>query len=474
MLNFVGMKQCVDLNRLIGVFGVAIIVLLSYLFPSGGVVEAVLLSAATWFAAERLYRGLGATERGGYTALLVFWLLLSVGCVLNCWWFTTANGGTPENPTLYNNDAQLAWAQMLSAMHGGEGLDLPARRGYGYLLAWLSWGSVPSILPLVWLNALAVLVSIILTGASAARMAEGSVPGARMSTLAMIFTGGVCYFLTSGTILIKDAFSCLIMAMCLYGFYGARRRLTAWLLVSAALLLAVPVRSHLLVFIAIAGVCSLYRDWRGRVWLVGATAVAGGVLYILVRNYLGDIPVASDGTTNLILQSDSSRLNAYNLVAGDYDSPNGTTAWYHIVHLPFSLAVQYLTPLPWAYIRDTVFGPTLLWSHISYPWYALGGILLYVLFFRLRRAPREVASAMIFAVTATILTAYATGGTVSRYCLPWLPFFVPAAAWFVGTGGYRCRGFVRWAVCYAVVLAGAMIVVYYFINTYSPGGWEAS
>lgn len=470
--NFVAMKANMDSKILPVVLSVAVIASVSYIFPSDSVVQVLMLSTATWFVTWNLYRRIAPAERAGGVSLLIFWLLLCVGCVLNSWWFTTAQGATSENPVFINNDAWLAWEQMKAVLSGGEGLGLPARRGYGYLLAWLSWGGTPTLLPLLWLNSLAILIAIVLTGASASRMA--GTRSARVCTLAMICTGGVCYFLASGTILIKDAFSCLIMAMALYAFYGARRCLTRWILLSVAMLLAVPVRSHLLVFIAIAGVCSLAENWRSKVSLAAWAVIVGGALYMLVRSAVGDMPVAADGTTNLVLQGGNARLNAYNIVAGEYDSVNGTTAWYHLVRLPFSVAVQFLTPLPKEFARDTIFGPTLFWSHISYPWYALGGILLYVLFFRLRQAPRMVSAAMIFAVTATVMTAYATGGTISRYCLPWLPFFAPAAAWFLSTGGWRSRSFKYWAVCYVIGIAAAIAVVFYFIDTYSPGGWEAA
>ncbi len=79
----------------------------------------------------------------------------------------------------------------------------------------------------------------------------------------------------------------------------------------------------------------------------------------------------------LFLDKDANeRLNAYSQVTGYYEA---TGVLHKIMLLPFSLCVQFLTPLPWAFGRDIVFGPSLAWSHFSLPWYALGSLLLFLL-----------------------------------------------------------------------------------------------
>lgn len=453
----------------------ALVCCVTCFFPSESILGPVLRFLGVWAVAAYAYRRMCPVGRGGYVALLAFWTLLAVGCTLNAWWFTTASGGTPEAPVLLNDDASLAWGQMQAVLHGEPDLDVPGRRGYGTLLAWLSWGGTPTIGGMLWLNMLATLLTIVLTGAAAARMGGATErrERTRLCTAAMIMTGGVCYLLMSGTILIKDAFCCLMMAMTLYGLYGARGRAVATAVLLAAVLFAMQVRSHLLPFMALAMVAAMWKAGRGLRVHYALLIVVAVAAYAVVRLNTGDMPIDADGTTNVPFTFDSDRLNAYNLVAGDYHSRfAASSALYQLVRLPFSLAVQYLTPLPWAFARDTVFGPSEAWAHVSYPWYALGCIVLFVLLFRLRRAPSAVAGALIFAVAANIFTAYATGGTISRYCLSWVPFLVPAGAWIWCSGGLRCRAFRLWATGYTVVLAVALAVVFYFLHAYSPGGWE--
>ena len=134
---------------------------------------------------------------------------------------------------------------------------------------------------------------------------------------------------------------------------------------------------------------------------------------------------------------------------------------------------MFLTPLPWAFSRAVVFGPSAAFAHISFPWYALGGILLYYAVALWRRSPRGVALSFGYGLLLTMLTAFMTGGTISRYCLPWLPALVPAAAWAWNSGSLRRRSFKIWYVVYALLMAVALCAAFAILNRYNPGGWDA-
>ncbi|MDE6468593.1 MAG: hypothetical protein K2L28_06820 [Muribaculaceae bacterium] len=456
---------------------IALAVLISVIvfYPSSSLIPDLLRYFGAWVVADFCYRRLCPVNQGGRYALLVAWLMLAIGVTLNSWWFTTASGGTPSQPVLLNNDSALAWNRMTEVLAGAPLMEFSPRETFGTFLALLSAGGTPAIGGELTMSMLATLIAIVLTGAASGRMAlaGGSTEreAARISTAAMILTGSVSYFLASGTLLLKDPWCCMVMATLLFAVYGVRRLSAKAVLAVLCIGLSLLIRHNLLPLFAVAFVIASIKTTRGERILYLAVAAASVAAYVMMSGHLSAYVMATDGTSNFNLDEGcDERLAAYNTVAGGYVYSEW---WRQALYLPFSLVVQYLIPLPWAFGRDVVFGPTQAWAHVSYLWYAVGCIILFYLFFRIRRSPWAYASACVFGVFATVATAYITGGTVSRYCLPWLPWLVPGAAWLVATGGLRCKAFKLWAWCYAGALAVAMCVVFWFLHKYSPGGWQA-
>lgn len=424
------------------------------------------------FLTTLLYRRVSAPSFAGHCVLAAAWCLLAVGLIANVWYFTTYSGGTIHDPVLINEDADIAWRQMQAVLSGTDSGIGFSRRGYGTFLALLSWHGTPDIVSELCFNMLLILSAIVMTGAAAVRLTPG-VPPARTATAAMAMTAMVCYFLATGVILIKDALICAIMASSVYALAGLRSRLSwgGMAILLAGGLVAALVRPNLLPLVCLGMAVFAPGMDRRRIAVLAAMAVLFMALYMLTR-YVGlRSEVFSDSHTPMVdIDENEARLTSYNSVLGPY---NSLPLWRQIVQLPVSLALQFLTPLPWAFSRDVVFGPSAAFAHISYPWYALGGILLYYAAALWRRSPRGVALSFGYGLALTVLTAFMTGGTISRYCLPWLPALVPAAAWAWNSGSLRCRRFTIWYAVYAVMIAVALVCAFAILNRYTPGGWDA-
>lgn len=80
---------------------------------------------------------------------------------------------------------------------------------------------------------------------------------------------------------------------------------------------------------------------------------------------------------------------------------------------------------------------------------------------------------LIYGIGLWTVTALMTGGTISRYCLPWLPILVPAAAWAWQNGCRRYRTFKIWYVCYSAAMIVAIAAAFMILHRYNPGGWNA-
>ena len=473
------------MNRRLSIFigiqfaAIALVAAILYIFPGAGLLTMLIKYLGVWAVTVFAYKQLCPCNIGGFYSMLVMWTMLAVGVTINIWYFTTYSGGTVYSPVLVNDDASTAWTQMTTVLSGTESDVSLARRGYGSLLAMLCGRNTPSIATLLCFNMLATMIAVVLTGAATAAMLRraGEIPEsklARAACTAMIMTGGVSYFLTTGTILIKDAFCCLAMATVLYALFGVRGSAVKWTLLVASAFLAMLIRPNMLVFIALASIFSLYSGRRYDILPTIAFCIVLAGVYIW-QSHSGQASAVidtNDGTTSFWLgrNNGTTRLEAYSTIGGGYEN---LPILRKIVLLPFTLSVQFLTPLPWAFTRDAVFGPALSWAHFSLPWYALGGLLFYFLFFRLRRSPRNVQAAFAFALAAWAMTAFITGGTVSRYCLPWLPFLVPAAVWLFSSGQTSARSFRIWMWSYAALLAIGLAIVFTALHIYSPGGWEA-
>lgn len=451
----------------------ALTALLSRLFPASASAVSVCCSAAVGFIAFSAYFRLCPVSRGGFAALAVFWAMLTAGVVVNAWYFSTASGGTPLAPVLHNEDARIAWEQMCATAAGTESTVDVERQGYGDFLAFITLKSVPPIDILLYTNALFILLSIVLTGATAARTAGGDGAAAsRMATAAMIATGGVAYYLCAGTILIKDALCCLLMSMILFALFGKCRTGVMIALICMAMLAGAMVRRWFPAVMAVAVTTGIIAAPRRRSAPLGALAAAGLALFFILRETgVSAAIIDNDGTSAFILDPDESpRLNSYEAAVGTYEN---LPIAQRLVRLPFSLAVQALTPLPWAWGRDVVFGPTQAYAHCSFAWYAELGLILYFMLFYFRRAPLPVRLSATFALVAWCGTAFVTGGTVSRYCLPWLPFIAVPVSWLVCGDRLRCRAFRYWAIGWCAAIALGLTVVFTALNHYSPSGWEA-
>lgn len=456
-----------------------------YIFPGAAPVPQLLRLLGVYYIADMAYRHLCPVNRAGRIALLVTWVFLAAGLTVNVWYFTTYSGGSVTAPILFNNDASLAWNEMTLRLEGATSThERFARLGYGIFLAILSLGGTPTIDGMLDFNLLAILVSIVLTGAATPDLAGYNDRGqrARACTTAMIFLASTSYYIIGGTILIKDAMCCLLMAVTLFALTRLSTpskgitKVMPYALLLAVSAAAMLIRPNQMAFIGIATLFAFFfLPHSCRLPLgVFCVLVTGVYFWTLLANLSAAPFELGDATTNFEVENldkECARLNAYESVNGDYPRASNLKK---IMLLPFSLAVQFITPLPWAFARDAVFGPFVSWAHFSFPWYAIGGLLFFYGIFCLRRSPRACASMFLFAVAAWILTAFNTGGTVSRYCLPWMPFLMPAAAWLLVSGRWRCKTFRIWYGSYSALLILGLVLVFVCLNIYSPGGWEAS
>lgn len=423
-----------------------------------------------------VYRKVCPETAAGRWILLAVWTILGIGFAANVWYFTTYSGGTLEDPVLYNDDASKVWKQLILLRNGLEFDGIRMAR-YALLISWIECGSTPTINSLIMNNILVTLLTIVITGAFTAQICGDNDLSYRrkISTLSMGLISAVCYFVASGVIIIKDAPMCLTMASILYALSlltHGNYRYRPWILLVIFIPIAWLVRPNLIPFIFLAILIFAPFIQRNKWYGLCGIIILLGLLFIESKYncYTPDL-IKQDGTSLFDIHTgDEPRLAAYETISPNYESLN---IWQRLIRMPFSLVVQFLTPLPWAFTRDIVFGPSMIYAHISYPWYLIGGIVLFYIFRCLFKSPRLIAASVIFGLCATMATAFVTGGTVSRYCLLWLPALIPGASWVIASGRWRKKDFKIWSIVYITGIILGLIIVFAALNIYSPGGWTA-
>lgn len=153
------------------------------------------------------------------------------------------------------------------------------------------------------------------------------------------------------------------------------------------------------------------------------------------------------------------------LIPGYFERP----LWQRAAILPMTAAAQYFPPFPWNYMRDSDLSNFVWCAHLQEMWYVTGGLILgyFVLCFGRRRKSGGLSRWALWWAVCWLGVALASGGTVARYWLPFVPMGIPLALQCVRAvrnGIVKRRAFVGWSVAYGVMLIGGLIAAYRFLN----------
>lgn len=459
---------------LIGIIVYFLAIALSlWLMPGADVPQTLLSMAIVCGIVSTTYYRSKISCISGWCVLLIISTMLSVGIIANVHYYTVASGGTTTHPILHNPDAATYYADALASIGDPQGHYAPINRhGYGLIISslWQLTG-ISIVWPLV-INMMFIMLSIIISGIITQHMLSPHINKSHQSiaTTAMIMTAAVCYYLNSGTLLLKEAGICFSMAISTLGatalIYQPSNRLkatTLWASFVIGLILLIFLRHSFIIFVAIAVI--VITPWqRNKIisafFMLALCGLAWASSQILMHDYEIATQAANIINGNGISDSyfyDHPQHATYNLMVGDYFS---YTVGQRILWLPISIVTQFLTPFPWNFIRDTIYGPTLAYAHIAYPWYAIGGLILFYMIIAFRKSPSQLIHITLAGIILWCIPAYLFAGTVSRYALPMLPLFIPAAVyvWYK----YRIKhSFIIFCGIYALVMCAALITCHH-------------
>lgn len=454
---------------------ILLVFIAALIWPGDGLWTTAGTLVGVWIAVSLLYQYTRAHNSAGWWTLLSATAVLSIGVIINVWYFTTASGGTVMEPVLNNPDASdYFYTSLATVTPGAEVPDHHRQALYRHFARiWDITGI--SIFPLIVSNMVMVLASVVISGVISERLLRGCTGRSTqwLSTCAMIMTAGVCYYLNSGTVLLKDASVALGMTLCALGLTGiprpfsdrCLRALAVGCFTIGTLLLAVARFQYIYI---VAGGIVIFAILTHRRLLYPAILLGVcAAVWMLVRVYVVTFMAPEDMINDVLTgpYAEDGYFFGYSPGHEAYERYVDNSyfhwpIWRKLLWLPVSAVTQFLIPFPWNFARDTIFGPTLAYAHFSYPWYILGSLILYFIGACMRRAPRQLAAWTLWAVIAWLVPAFSVAGTVSRYGLSFIPMLVPAAVYVAATCTRR-RSWRIWTAAYAVMLAATLIICHH-------------
>jgi len=434
-----------------------------------------------WIAVALCNQATAARNSAGWWTLLTATTLLAIGAIANIHFFTTAQGATTSDPVLLNTDARANFDSAMFLLGQGKAAHAPCAMGYPLFIAgiWRITG-ITVVAPIV-ANMLMVLLTIIASGTIATRVLSREQCRRQpqwLQACAMIMTASICYLLNTGTIMIKDAGICLSMALAGLGLtslriqsatYKTSLRIWGAFAVGTAGVAIFRLNYLLLLFIAVL----IITPWRHENWnamrraavMIGVIAISWLLTnWLLVDNwnhYTLGMHFPDDAMSGYFTSGQYTPHLYHDQMLGDYyHSP----VWHRLLWLPINAALLYFIPFPWNFTAYLDFGYTYAFAKFSYPWYAVGGMIIYHILYMGRRSSPAIMHLTLAALTLWLIPAYLTAGSVSRYILPLLTWLIPAAV-AVADSQLSTRRFRIYALVYGITIAIVLIVCHHLQNS---------
>lgn len=456
---------------------IAIIAITTAMLPGIGFLTTITALLIVWLLIDRIYNLSPYKNSAGRYALLVITTLLAVGVIANIHMYTVGSGGTDSAPILHNDDAKKYFLGALYIVGDQYGIEIKTLHlGYPHFIAAIWKVTGVSIFYPILVNMTMLLLSIIITGIISARLIGNltSRPPQWIATAAMIAIAAVSYYLSTGTLLLKEAGTALAVTLAILPFTpkteGQKSILNtpfSILYFIIGIFLLMIFRFNYIAIIAIGII--ILAPWHKKQLSYFRIHISALVICTIAWAIMHLIILAEADITHLVVNSidggalggayfyDNPQHRAHNALVDGYF---GFPLWKRLLFLPISAVTQFLIPFPWAFERDLQFGYTLVYARFAFPWYLIGGTIIYFLATTLRHIPRHLLFWSAFAIIAWLIPAYFVAGTVSRYALCFVPLLIPLAVYIIASACHT-RTFRIYMATYIAVVTIVLIACYH-------------
>lgn len=415
-----------------------------------------------------LTRARGTSIAAIVILLLVASLLIYIDYLRLVGW-TRFDGYSLMEPNIHG-DGRVYYKWALHEFDGRVGPQKVVYPGYPMIMLglWKVFG-----LNVIWpqaMNLMCTLTAIVLTGLTTRRLLSHRVSTSPQAlvVLGMFLTCLLNYFLTMGTMVIKEGIVILSISMAGFAFSSMAAHdeerhhpVRDMVLIVAACILLAIVRTTFLYFVALGVAIMSLPRWR-RDWRMALSVLAVIVLSLFLGNMLSTysfdhhVEVAGGGWNMQRFYVESESQQFYHDILNFYFL---RPFWYKALMLPMTMSVQFIIPFPWTYYDNCNF--INVYSRLSYGWYMVGGIaLFYYLFMSWRRDGNSRMGAWPWwAALSFAAIAWVMAGSVARYVTPVQPLFVPVAVFVLCRlrEGHWRKAFTIWSICFVLIIAISLL-----------------
>ena len=455
-------------------------------------VQAVQTTAAlsvAYVAPRWLYVRSAHCSLAGRWVLLVAALFLAAIAVPFLYRCTVRCGASFQMPFLWG-DARDYYEWAL-AHYDGSAVE-PKVTFWGYSLLIIALWKVLGV-SVIWpvaANVMATLFAIVLTGHVAARIAQSQ--QSRTATLAMLMIAVQGFFMSQGAQMLKEPWVYLAITLIAYALSGQlekryekgsrfsvfgfqfsgrtrqqttdnRQPIVHFALVFALgcfILAAVRAKYVNFVFIgivllAVAGKMCQWRHYGTLLvitllcWWLGMAMTDHYTVVQQVNNVTGE-----GGMATIFAPE-----GAYDRLLGDYFH---YPVWKKLLYLPLTCGVQWIIPFPWLPQGESTQWLSIV-PRMRWGWYVLSGVVVYFYLFQSWRRGWQWAVWAWFPMMCFVGIAYMTSGTVSRYILPFEPWWMALAAQPMSrlmSGNPGSKRLVWFVVAYVALMAIVLYLCY--------------
>lgn len=429
------------------------------MMPGVKICPTLLTFCGVWIVIEIIYNKCQWKTAAGWYTLLAVMTITSIGIVANIYGFTTLYATDTSLPELVNTDQHRYFYNALLLRNGITPQEPAYQFGYSYFILAIWKITGVTITPLLIVNQFAFLLTLLLT----ADITSKTVKHPSAPTIAIILCASVCYLLNHSTLLLKESLVTLSL-VCYASAMMNDNKFRRIKLISAVLLLGL-IRFHWLPYLLVITPAAYFSNKGYKKIITESLAVIIAVwtgFYFIYENIALNI-ITSTGIENSFVTDDNSRNAFWNIIGPYFDYP----VWKKILLTPITAAVQVITPFPWNYGRDMIYGLTQWYSHIAYPWYAVFGLTAYFFVFCSWKKDCDATLRAIsfIGLLLWLVPVYLFAGSVSRYALPAVPLLIPCAAYVLAAKKYFTKTFRIWFGTYCLLIAATLIVIYNLTST---------
>ena len=330
-------------------------------FDFDGALQVVLGFTVAYLVPKFVYSNRKIACSWGKWLLLVFATLLAIYTIHTINLCTRDFGFSFEEPNLHSDDGRYySWA--LSNYDGRCGEPKLPFKGLPWIMLWL-WRifGVSIVWPLA-MNYMFTLLAIVTTGKIAHRMLSHrftSCDPAAIAATAMLMTSLLCFLISQGVRIQKEAACMLGIVMVGYGLAGLaqtaqggkREKMRDFAVFVLGTVLLAMIRTNFAYFAMIGAAMMAFAN-KGANWkrgtVMAVTALAITLLFSILFAYsFGQQFRTVDGGDAMALAYKMGGAQTPYLAFIDdyYHYPE----WERILLLPISGGVQYIIPFPWLY-----------------------------------------------------------------------------------------------------------------------------